>query len=149
MKWEAAAAIFSIYLLVSLGGHGQVEPVENVVDLLALHLGLDTVGEEVVAGLANTASWATTCNSPPPKKKTNTLLLNTSRTLTSVLTCMTPSSVSVLVSITRMPSAESSAKIFWRQKQSKTWVWMNRQDVSSWTNSLCSEPARFKDLNQV
>ena len=40
-----------IYLLVSLGGHGQVEPVENVMDLLALHLWVDTVGEEPVAGL--------------------------------------------------------------------------------------------------
>lgn len=33
--------------------------------------------------------------------------------LTSVLTCMTPSSVSVLVSITGIPSAVKSAKIFW------------------------------------
>lgn len=32
----------TIYLLVPLGGHGQVEPVQNVVHLLALHLGLDT-----------------------------------------------------------------------------------------------------------
>lgn len=42
-----------MYLLISLGGHGQVEPVENVVDLLALHLGLDAIGEEPVAGLTN------------------------------------------------------------------------------------------------
>lgn len=43
-----------LYLLVSLGGHGQVQPVENIVDLLALHLGVNTVGEEPVAGLRDT-----------------------------------------------------------------------------------------------
>lgn len=47
------------YLLISLGGHGQVEPVENIVDLLALHLGLDPVGEEPIAGLKNKTPSAT------------------------------------------------------------------------------------------
>lgn len=45
-----------IYLLVPFGGHGQVESVENIVHLLALHLGLDTGGEEAIAGLRNTPS---------------------------------------------------------------------------------------------
>ena len=31
-----------------------MEPVQDVVDLLALHLGVDTVGEEPVAGLTHT-----------------------------------------------------------------------------------------------
>lgn len=39
--------------------------------------------------------------------------------LTSVLTCMTPSSVRVLVSITGTPSAVRSAKIFWKPQQRK------------------------------
>lgn len=127
LKWEAAELWRSyIYLLISLGGHGQVEPVENIVDLLALHLGLDTTGEEPVAGLTNTGPWATTSN----------ILYSVSqhlqgservwrlRHLTSFLTCMTPSSVRVLVSITEIPSAERSAKIFWQQ--TKMWAW--RQD---------------------
>lgn len=39
--------------------------------------------------------------------------------LTSFLTCMTPSSVRVLVSITEIASAERSAKIFWRQNNTR------------------------------
>lgn len=38
-------------LLIPLGGHGQVQPVENIVDLLALHLGVDAMSEELVARL--------------------------------------------------------------------------------------------------
>lgn len=43
-----------IYLFISLGGHGQMEPVENIMDFLALHLGLDAIGKEPVTGLTNT-----------------------------------------------------------------------------------------------
>lgn len=46
-----SSSSLNIHLLISLGRHGQVEPVENIMDLLALHLGLDAVGEETVAGL--------------------------------------------------------------------------------------------------
>lgn len=102
--------IWCFYLLVSLGGHGQVEPVENIVDLLALHLGLDASRQEPVAGLENAAQLVATC-----RKQTSFCSSTTAcRRLTSFLTCMTPSSVSVLVSMTRIPSAERSAKIFWQ-----------------------------------
>lgn len=47
------------YLLISLGGHGQVEPVENIVNLLALHLGLNTCGEEPIARLKSKTPSAT------------------------------------------------------------------------------------------
>lgn len=43
-------------LLVPFRGHGEVEAVEDVVDLLALHLRLHAGGEEAVAGLRK-AAW--------------------------------------------------------------------------------------------
>lgn len=63
---SCSAMIISNHLLVSLGGHGQVEPVENIVDLLALHLGVDTMGQEPVTGLRNTGPWTNNykCNTP-------------------------------------------------------------------------------------
>lgn len=116
-----------IYLLIPFGGHGQVESVENVVDLLAFHLCLNASGEEAVTGLTNTVRWAHKPQRHHTKGRSAGLLC-----LTSVLTCMTPSSVRVLVSITGIPSAVKSAKIFWWQLK------MNlrfRASVSQWRRS--------------
>lgn len=44
-----------MYLLVPFCGHGQVQSVENIMDLLTLHLCLDAAGEEAITGLPNTA----------------------------------------------------------------------------------------------
>lgn len=44
-----------LYLLVPLGWHGQVEPVQDIMHLLALHFGLDASGQEAVAGLEEAA----------------------------------------------------------------------------------------------
>lgn len=43
------------YFLVPFRGHGQVEAVQNVMDLLALHLCLDASGKEAITGLAKAA----------------------------------------------------------------------------------------------
>lgn len=98
-----------------------MEPVENIVDLLALHLGLDASRQEPVAGLENAAQLGATC-----RKQTSFFSSATAcRRLTSFLTCMTPSSVSVLVSMTRIPSDERSAKIFWQLETKESQDRMN------------------------
>lgn len=82
-----------------------MQPVEDIVDLLAFYLGVDAMSEKLIAGLKNTGA-----SEPTRRGKSKKAL--TSPELTSVLTCMTPSSVRVLVSITVTASAERSAKIF-------------------------------------
>lgn len=85
-----------------------MQPVENIVDLLALHLGVDAMSEELVARLKE--RWQ-----PGEIKyltRSGTRASPSRLFLTSVLTCMTPSSVRVLVSMTGIPSADRSAKIF-------------------------------------
>lgn len=91
-----------------------MEPVEDIVDLLALHLGIDPVGEESVAGLENEHKVTHETHAGPPRDNPTLYspVAGLKLHLTSVLTCMTPSSVRVLVSITEIPSAVRSAKIF-------------------------------------
>lgn len=54
-RYNTSQRAATVYPLVPLGRHGQVEPVQDVVHLLALHLGLDTSGQEPVAGLERAA----------------------------------------------------------------------------------------------
>lgn len=82
-----------------------MQPVQNIVDLLAFDLGVDPMSQELVAGLRYTTGFKKNDTTPPS-------MTPNASDLTSVLTCMTPSSVRVLVSITETPSAERSAKIF-------------------------------------
>lgn len=60
---------FLTYLLVPLCGHGQVQPVEDIMDLLALHLGVDTVSEELVTSLRGMAEGYKTSTSSRSQKK--------------------------------------------------------------------------------
>lgn len=105
-----------LYLLVPLGGHGQVEPVQDVVHLLALHFGLDASRQEAVAGLERAVPSISKLGrnelTERASNRATAALRASARRLTSFFTCMTPSSVSVLVSITLIPSADSCAKTF-------------------------------------
>lgn len=100
----------TLYLLVPLGGHGQVKPVQDVVHLLALHLGLDASRQEAVAGLERAAPSTSGLGREKLTERPSDRV--SAQHLTSFFTCMTPSSVNVLVSITLIPSADSCAKTF-------------------------------------